>query len=161
VGLTWRPAREERETGAFFPLSFSAVLAAVVLAASRPLPPFPAIYLLLLRGNRQIRGGQSRSRRRPAKPRGGEGALPFRFPPTRASHATRKRKREIVFFFREVGFWDITFCPLENSCYPDRGADCVNIRRALVHSCGQNGATRPRCAEISPGAVTKLPRIQL
>jgi hypothetical protein len=39
---TWRPAREERETGAFF-LSLSALLAAVVFAARRPLPPLPAI----------------------------------------------------------------------------------------------------------------------
>lgn len=41
--VTWRPAREDREMGAFFPLSFSADLAAVVFAASNPFPPFPAI----------------------------------------------------------------------------------------------------------------------
>lgn len=41
---TWRPAREERDTGAFFlSLSLSVLLAAVVLAASRPFPPLPAI----------------------------------------------------------------------------------------------------------------------
>ena len=43
---TWSPAREERETGAFFlslSLSLSVLLAAVVFAARRPLPPLPAI----------------------------------------------------------------------------------------------------------------------
>jgi hypothetical protein len=41
---TWSPAREERETGAFFlSLSLSVLLAAAVFAARRPLPPLPAI----------------------------------------------------------------------------------------------------------------------
>lgn len=38
---TWRPAREDRETGFFLSLSFPA---AVVFAAKSPFPPFPAIF---------------------------------------------------------------------------------------------------------------------
>jgi hypothetical protein len=44
--------------GAFFPLSFSAVLAAVVLAASNPLPPFPAISSSAPVGFRTRTGGK-------------------------------------------------------------------------------------------------------
>jgi hypothetical protein len=63
--------------GAFFPLSFSAVLAAVVLAASKPLPPFPAISSSAPVGFRTrtrrktLHGGPNPARRAPNQSRSG------------------------------------------------------------------------------------------
>jgi hypothetical protein len=72
--VTCRPAREERETGAFFPLSFSAVFAAVVLAARSPLPPFPAISSAPSGGNPESLQRTSQIRRRRGRIRADRGA---------------------------------------------------------------------------------------
>lgn len=128
--VTWRPAREEREIGAFFPLSFSADLAAVVFAASKPFPPFPAIASAprkletlpqkkqnpTARGpnQRRLRGESDGSRRQFGKSNGESGAgvrarrkpyLSFRLFDSVRLQTPHARHANKQFFFRLCVGW--------------------------------------------------------